>query len=158
MFDSYRDLILSVLILGLIGDNLLPQLSGRFPDIPLYDMAWNAWKYYCSKLLPSNELTYQMNVTENESILSWWEWWTSCGATEVWRTPALWRIYFIRWRFLHNITWLNSHRTGQDLKKIIIYAFAIKKLLISYVTVKLKRKLRQSYSKKKKYTDKIIDR
>ena len=80
-------------------------------------MAWNAWKYYCSKLLPSNELTYQMNVTENESILSWWEWWTSCGATEVWRTPALWRIYFIRWRFLHNITWLNSHRTGQDLKK-----------------------------------------
>ena len=82
-------------------------------------MAWSAWKYCCSKLLPSNELTYQMNVTENESILSWWEWWTSCGATEVWRTPALWRIYFIRWRFLHNITWLNSHRTGQDLKKII---------------------------------------
>ena len=132
------DLILSVLIgLGLTGDNhncLEDFLTFRY-------MAWSAWKYCCSKLLLSNELTYQMNVTENESILSWWEWWTSCGVTEVWRTPALWRIYFIRWRFLHNITWLNSHRTGQDLKKVI-YAFAIEKLLIPYVTVKLKLKLR----------------
>ena len=118
MFDSYRDLLLSVSILRLTRDitfnhNCLEDfLTFRF-------MAWKTWKYCCSKLLPRSELTYQMNVTENESILSWWEWWTSCGVTEVWRTPALWRIYFIRWRFLHNITWLNSHRTGQDLKKII---------------------------------------
>ena len=118
MFDSYRDLLLSVSILRLTRDitfnhNCLEDfLTFRF-------MAWKTWKYCCSKLLPRSELTYQMNVIENESILSWWEWWTSCGATEVWRTPALWRIYFIRWRFLHNITWLNSHRTGQDLKKII---------------------------------------
>ena len=40
----------------------------------------------------------------------------------------------------------------------MMYAFAIEKLLIPYVTVKLKLKLRLSYSKKKQYTDKIIDR
>ena len=34
------------------------------------NMARNILKYCCSKLLPSNELTYQLNFTENESIPS----------------------------------------------------------------------------------------
>ena len=31
-------------------------------------MEWNIWKYCRSKLLPSNESTYQVNATENESL------------------------------------------------------------------------------------------
>ena len=113
------------------------------------NMACNSRKYSCCRLLPSNEITYRINVTANESILSWREWWTRCEDTEVWRSPALWRIHFIHRRFLHNKKWLYSYRTGQDRtqKKTFIYVFTMKKLHIPYVSVKVKLKLRESYWK-----------
>ena len=58
------------------------------------NMACNIWKYCCSRLLLSNEITYQMNVTENKSNLSRWDWWTRCQATKLWRSPAFQRIHF----------------------------------------------------------------
>ena len=73
-------------------NNLLSQLSGRFLDIPQHGM--QHLKYCWSRLLPSNELTYQINVTENESIPRRWEWWTRCQATNLWRSLALQLIHF----------------------------------------------------------------
>ena len=108
-----RDLIVSILTLT---REITFYHNCREDFLTFRYMEWNIWKYCRSKLLPSNESTYQVNATENESILSWWEWWTRCEATKVWPTPALWRNYFTRWRFLHKITWLNSQRTG--LRKI----------------------------------------
>ena len=58
------------------------------------NMACNIWKYCWSRLLPSDELTYQINVTENESIPRRWEWWTRCQATNLWRSLALQLIHF----------------------------------------------------------------
>ena len=61
---------------------LFPYLTGSLLRLTVKILAilrltvnitpWVVAKYCCRRLLPSNEFTYQTNVTENESIHSWW--------------------------------------------------------------------------------------